>query len=80
MSRRVTAIFGVLGVAAFSVWLKKKRARLTQSDTSQVDILDAVALPAATGGQGLMRVDIDDDEAAEIIKRAKPALERAAEL
>jgi Arc/MetJ family transcription regulator len=40
--------------------------------------------PACTGGsvsiRSPRRIDIDDDAAADIIKRARPALERAREL
>ena len=72
MSRKATALLGIVGAAALGIYFKCGRPRRARSGvlepTSSVSI-------RSTG-----RIDIDDDAAADIIKRARPALELAREL
>ena len=68
------AVLGILGggLAGLSIqWLRTRHAR---SDTLELPPGDR-RLPS-----WLYKVDIDDDTAAEIIKRSIPALQRACEL
>jgi hypothetical protein len=65
MFARLTTIIGVLGVAALGTWIKAKRRNRQEPDDLPSPL---PAIPS---------VYIDDDEAAEIIRRAGPALERA---
>jgi hypothetical protein len=71
MSGRLTALFGVLGATALGVWLKSRQRR------SATIPEESVPLSIAESAQGMLMIDIDDDTAAEIIKRNRPALERA---
>jgi hypothetical protein len=65
----------VITAAAVGIWLKLKRSAAGSVTVDGQDELAAGAdLPR------LPRVSIDDDEAAEIISRARPALDRAAKL
>jgi hypothetical protein len=57
-------IVGILGGAALVTWLNAGRRR---SAANQSGVFD------------MGSIDIDDDTSAEIIKRARPALERARE-
>jgi hypothetical protein len=59
------------GFAAFAWFnLKRKRPAGTIDDFAEL----------GSGGQSLTGIEVDDDEAAEIIRRARPELERAREL
>jgi hypothetical protein len=71
MSGRVTALLGVVGVAALGIYIKARWSRRAPSD----ELGPKRSVPVASAG----RVEIDDDAAAEIIKRARPELERARE-
>jgi hypothetical protein len=59
MLGKVTAVVGVVGMAALGSWLSNKRLRRGQ------------ARPFSNG-----LLDIDDDTAADIIRRVKPELHR----
>ena len=62
--------FGIVGAAAVSAWVHiKRRHHATSWVSSSVGQRSRCGL-----------VDIDDDTAADIIKRAKPELERAREV
>jgi hypothetical protein len=63
MSGRLAALFGIMGAAALGLWINKKRR--------------AEPVLEMYGSQGLPAIDVDDDTAAEIIRRARPALEHA---
>ena len=69
MSGKVTAILGIAGAATLGIYWKFGHARRKQSSTVERER----SLPAGNRA----RIDIDDDAAAEIIKRARPELERA---
>jgi hypothetical protein len=69
MSGRVTALLGVVGAAALGIYIKARWSRRGPSDV----LGPGSSVPIPSAG----RVDIDDDAAAEIIKRARPELERA---
>jgi len=66
MSGRIAMIVGILGGAALVTWLNAGRRR-SPAGANQSGALDVGS------------IDIDDDTSAEIIKRARPALERARE-
>jgi hypothetical protein len=71
MSNRILVTCGVIAAAAVGMLFRSRRrdgASLSGSAESE---------PA--GGM-LAAIDVDDDEQAEIISRARPALERAAKL
>ena len=72
MSGRATAILGISGAAALGIWIKVRRKRRASSGRLERH---------TSGYRGNLRrlssIDIDDDTAAEIIKRARPELERA---
>ncbi len=72
MSRKATALLGVFGAAALGVYIESRRARRASSGMLEPQS----SLSIRNAGH----VDIDDDEAADIIRRARPALERAREL
>jgi len=67
MSGKATALLGIAGAAAVGIYFKWRWPRRTSSDAPQPK-------------RGRQRIEIDDDAAADIIKRARPALERAREL
>jgi len=67
MQKKIFAAVGLAG-AALAVWLNKKRLGRIAGNCCVTDE-SRLALPAT---------EIDDDTAAEIISRARPALERAA--
>jgi len=72
MSGKATALLGILGGAALGFYIQKRRTR-----RAPVEIFDpkrSVCIGRAR------RIEIDDDTAAEIIRRARPALERAVEV
>lgn len=64
MRASVKALVGILSMAAVGVWIAARR----QKD-----------LPIAGHGGGFVP-EMDDDAAAEIIRRARPSLERAYQL
>jgi hypothetical protein len=65
MSGRTAAtLLGVVGAAALGIFFESRRVRKARSGSVR----------------GPEHIDIDDDAAAEIIKRAKPEFERAREL
>jgi hypothetical protein len=63
MSGRLAALFGIMGAAVLGLWINKTRRTETTPDMY--------------GPEGLPVIDVDDDTAAEIIRRARPALEYA---
>lgn len=65
MSGKAIALLGIVGAAALGIYFKWRRPRREPSDGLEPD-------PRC--------IDIDDDTAADIIRRARPALERAREL
>jgi hypothetical protein len=65
MSGKATALLGIIGAAAVGICFQLRRPRRVLSDVR---------------GAESQRIEIDDDVAADIIKRARPALERAREL
>lgn len=67
MSGKATALLGFVGAAAVGIYFKWRRPRRASSDAPQPK-------------RRRQRIEIDDDAAADIIKRARPALERAREL
>ena len=69
MSRLLTALLGAVGAAAIGIYIESRRARRAVSDGLEP------GSPAAM--RGAESIDIDDDTAADIIMRARPALERA---
>ena len=71
MSRKLTALLGIVSVAALGIYLKLRGSHRTSSSILKTN--DSTSA-------GAQRIDVDDDAAAEIIKRAKPALERARRL
>ena len=72
MSRKATALLGFFGAAALGVYIESRRAR--RASSGMLEPKSTVSVPNAG------RIDIDDDAAADIIRRARPALERAREL
>jgi len=72
MSGRAIALLGAVCVAALGIYIKSRRAGGAASD-----LLDPKSsVPVRSFG----RIEIDDDAAADIIKRARPALDQAREL
>jgi hypothetical protein len=71
MSGKVTTLLGIVGIAGLGVYFTSRGSRRLPSNVN--------SQPAMSTG-GPRRIDIDDDAAAEIIKRARPALERARQL
>ena len=71
MSGRMAALLGIVGAAAVSAWVHIKRRHHATSWVSS---------SVGHRSHGLLIVDIDDDTAADIIRRAKPELERAREV
>ena len=67
MSRKATALLGIVGAAAVGIYFKWRRSRRVPSDVRSASTFCS------------RRIEIDDDAAADIIMRAKPALERARE-
>jgi hypothetical protein len=65
MTGKATALCGVIGAAAVGMYFQLRRPRRVLLDVRKVES---------------QRIDIDDDAAADIIRRARPALERAREL
>ena len=72
MSGKATALFGIIGAAALSIYFKWRRPR--QAPSGVLEPKSSVSIPSPR------RIEIDDDAAADIIKRARPALERAYQL
>lgn len=68
MSRKLAAFLSLVGAAALGAWFHTKTRR--RADVAGKD----------AGGLLAPDVEIDDDTAAEIIRRARPALERAREI
>ena len=71
MSGKATAL-GIVGAAALGIYFKWRHLRRAPSD-----VLESQSSAPLRGSR---RIEIDDDAAADIIKRARPALERAREL
>jgi hypothetical protein len=65
MSGKATALLGIIGAATVGICFQLRRPRRALSDVCRVES---------------QRIEIDDDAAADIIKHARPALERAREL
>jgi hypothetical protein len=72
MSVRTKALLGILGAVAMGVWIKLQR--VGRAPTATLEPQFSASRPDP---QWLFSIQIDDDTAAEIIKRARPALERA---
>jgi hypothetical protein len=72
MSGKATTLLGVLGVAAVGVYIKMRWSSTAPSGISKNKSFGKI--------DRVRRIDIDDDTAAEIIKRARPQLERAVEV
>jgi len=72
MSGRATVILGIFSAVAMSIWIKIRRTRRVRRGR-----LEPHSPAYRWDPQWLYSFDIDDDTAAEIIKRARPALERA---
>jgi hypothetical protein len=70
MSGRKTTLLGVAGAAALGIFIKWRQVRKARAP---------IMLKPATV-RSPRRINIDDDAAAEIIKRARPEFERAREL
>ena len=69
---RATVILGIFSTVAVSIWIKVRRTRRVRRGK-----LEAYSPANRRDPQWLYSFDIDDDTAAEIIKRARPALEWA---
>jgi hypothetical protein len=74
MTKRVIAAVGALSAAALGAWLSSKRQHRLASRAIDLDSAPSIA----NDSQKVFSIEIDDDAAAEIISRARPALERAA--
>ena len=72
MSGKATALLGIVGAAALGTYFKWRRPRRAPSGV--------VGSKSSVSIRSPRHIDIDDDAAADIIKRARPALERAREL
>jgi hypothetical protein len=70
MSGKATALFGIIGAAALGIYFKWRRPGRAPS---------GVLEPKSSFPRPRL-IEIDDDAAADIIKRARPALERAYQL
>jgi hypothetical protein len=72
MSGKTAAtVLGLVGAAAVGIFFKVRKAHKAQS---------AVVVETESSFRSSDAIDIDDDAAAEIIRRAKPEFERAREL
>ena len=70
MNTILRTVLAVSSVAAIAVWVKHRSRPKRAEDVDQfADLYD----------NGEPTVDVDDDTAAEIIRKARPALERARE-
>jgi len=72
MSGKLTTLLGIVSIAGLCIYFTSRGSRQALSSVLKTHPL------VSTGGP--RRIDIDDDAAAEIIKRARPALERARQL
>jgi hypothetical protein len=72
MSGKTRALLGIASAAALGIYFKSRRPRRAPSGVREPKSSVSIRSPR--------RIDIDDDAAADIIKRARPALERAREL
>jgi len=72
MSGRATVILGIFSAVAMSIWIKLRRTRRVRRGR-----LEPHSPAYRWDPQWLYSIDINDDTAAEIIKRAWPAFERA---
>ena len=70
MSGRTKALLGIFSAAAMGVWIKLQR----RAPTETLEPQRSVSRP---NSKRLYSIQIDDDTAAEIIKRVRPSLERA---
>jgi len=71
MSGKVTAVLGIVGAATLGIYFKWRHRRRVPSDVLESRSSASLRSPR--------RIEIDDDAAADIIKRARPSLERARE-
>jgi hypothetical protein len=71
MSGKATALLGIVGAAALGIYFKWPRPHRVPPDV--LESKNSLSI------RSLRRIEIDDDAAADIIKRARPALERARE-
>jgi hypothetical protein len=71
MSGRTAAtLLGVVGAAALGIFMESRKAHKART---------GITLEPKSSLQGPAGINIDDDAAAEIIKRARPEFERARE-
>lgn len=75
MSPRIAAALGVVSVAVLGTWWKAKRKLRELAPVPAAPVEEIQEEPAS-----IPPIEIDDDTAAEIIRRARPALERAREI
>lgn len=69
--RTAAALIGFVGAAALGIFIESRRVRKARSGNM---------VEPKSSARGPEHINIDDDAAAEIIKRAKRELERAREL
>jgi hypothetical protein len=72
MSGKATALLGIVSAATLGIYFKWRHLRRTPSD-----VLESQSSAFVRSSR---RIEIDDDAAADIIKRAQPALKRARQL
>ena len=72
MSGKATALLGIVGAATLGIYFKWRHLRRAPSDVLESKSSAFIRSPR--------RIEIDDDAAAAIIKRAQSALERARQL
>ena len=72
MSGKATALLGIVGAATLGIYFKWRHHKRVPGDVLEPGNSESLRRPRS--------IEIDDDAAAEIIKRARPALERAREL
>ena len=71
MSGKLTTLLGIVGITGLGIYFTSRGSRRVPSKVSPK--------PSMSSG-GARSIDIDDDAVAEIIRRARPALERARQL
>jgi hypothetical protein len=69
--RTVATLMGLVGAAALGIFVESRKARKAQA---------GILIEPQSSSHGPECINIEDDAAAEIIKRARPEFERAREL